>query len=180
MFSLRGALRDRFCIVLLSATAILVPLAWLVFVPSKWGWLLAGRRPMFAEWRPGDRGWSDRMNLVRDKDGVFLLFDRQLNLGAIISPKSKLMWLSVQKGFHVTIIRAPDGSIWRLPRSRDTLIVCWGRGECTTLGIPPHFVEQAASRIPYPEGVFEGSVAELILQLYTGSDREMLESLVKR
>lgn len=49
-----------------------------------WGRIAPGSRPMFTEWRPGDRGWGWRRNWVWDTHSNLYLFDPELNSAVLV------------------------------------------------------------------------------------------------
>lgn len=140
--------------------------------------LLSGPRPIFTEWRPGDRGSGYRQNLVLDARRQYFLFDRELNTALLVMPAKDFRSLSLETTDQAANIELPDGTAWVIKRQSNVLLIAYGAGELGQFTVPPGFVEQVARDIPYPEGTFDGDVRQLLAKHFSGENSKELLGLL--
>lgn len=168
--------RSLYVIVIVVVGLALLFLA--MIVPGNGAKLISGPRPMFTEWRPGDRGPSYRRNLVRDAKRRYFLFDSELNTAVLVIPSGDSRSVFVEANDQLATIRSLEGESWQIKRDVNALHVAFGDGEIRTFAIPPGFIKQVAKSIPYPEGTFDGDVGSLLMRHPDSNVREDLESLL--
>lgn len=132
-----------------------------------------GPRPMFSEWRFGDRGWGWRRNYAIDDEGRILLFDRYLNYAVLVVPETNSHVVSITTDSAGARFTNPQGESWTIGRDTDAVVIAIGSAPMMTFPVLPGFVERLAKSIPYPEGGFDGDLCALM------REQEGVESLME-
>ncbi len=154
--------RHRYSVLMLAGVGVFLILV-LAFA-------LQRRQRMYSRWEPGDHGYR-RTNLVRDTGGDILLFDEKMNMSVMLLPGDGGC---SSFGFSATdtqsTVSCANGKCWTWTHGENILVVGGRDGRVCVLDVQEGYAARIREELPYPQGVYEGDLTELLLRCCRNGD----------